>query len=126
MGHPGGEEGWGRAAERTGKRGLWRSGGRIARECTTTRNRCAIEVSGNDLVAATEEGVGRTLEVTPDHWLARGEAVSHRGRNPLVVWGGIPGEAGRVRLLHKGAHQTHAEWVSADTPDPHRVVPPCE
>jgi 23S rRNA (uracil1939-C5)-methyltransferase len=71
--------------------------------------------------------VGRTLEVTPDHWLSRGEAVSHRGRgNPLVVWGGIPGEAARVRLLHKGTHQSHAEWVSADAPDPHRVAPPCE
>ncbi len=44
----------------------------------------------------------------------------------MVVWGGIPGEAGVVRLLHKGAHQNHAEWVSAASPDRHRVVPPCD
>jgi 23S rRNA (uracil-5-)-methyltransferase RumA len=71
--------------------------------------------------------LARTLEVTPDGWLARGEAVAHRNRgNPMVVWGGIPGEAGQVRLLHKGSHQNHAEWVSAETPDLHRVVPPCD
>ena len=71
--------------------------------------------------------MARTLEVTPDGWLARGEAVAHRGRgNPMVVWGGIPGEAGQVRLLHNGSHQNHAEWVSAASPDQHRVVPPCD
>jgi 23S rRNA (uracil1939-C5)-methyltransferase len=81
------------------------------------------------LVALVEIGgeMARTVEVTPDHWVARGEAVVHEpGLKPLLVWGGIPGERARVRLNARGAHQVRGEWVSSETPDPHRVEPPCD
>ncbi|MEZ4240599.1 MAG: 23S rRNA (uracil(1939)-C(5))-methyltransferase RlmD [Myxococcota bacterium] len=71
--------------------------------------------------------MARTVTVTPQRWLPRGEAeVVVPGRIPLVVWGGIPGEASRVRLGHQGANQAHGEWASSDQPDPHRVEPICE
>jgi 23S rRNA (uracil1939-C5)-methyltransferase len=71
--------------------------------------------------------MARTVDVTPQRWLAKGEAVViEPGLRPLVVWGGIPGEKARVRLGHRGLHQAHGEWVSSPKPDPHRVEPPCE
>lgn len=71
--------------------------------------------------------MARTVEVTPERWLPRGDAVVNEpGLLPLVVWGGIPGERARVRIGHRGAHQVRAEWVSSPEPDPHRVAPPCE
>lgn len=71
--------------------------------------------------------MARTVEVTPDRWLPRGEAVVEvEGKKPLVVWGGIPGERATVRLGHQGQHQAHGEWRASAAPDPHRVAPPCD
>ncbi len=47
-------------------------------------------------------------------------------RKSLVVWQGIPGEEARVRIVHEGPHQDQALFLETDTPDPHRVEPPCE
>ena len=69
----------------------------------------------------------RTVDVTPDRWMPRGEAlVSERGLRPLLVWGGIPGERAAVRIAHQGTHQVRGEWVGSDRPSPHRVEPICE
>jgi 23S rRNA (uracil1939-C5)-methyltransferase len=71
--------------------------------------------------------MARTVEVTPQEWLPRGEVkVEVPGRLPLVVFGGIPGEVADVRVTARGHHQVRADWVSARRPDPHRVAPPCE
>ncbi len=47
------------------------------------------------------------------------------GKN-IVVWGGIPGEAGLAMVHHRGQHQDFARWLSSETPDPNRRVPPCD
>ena len=50
---------------------------------------------------------------------------SERGR-PTVVWGGIPGEAGRVHIHHRGQNQDKGRWLSATEPHPSRREPPCD
>ena len=72
--------------------------------------------------------MARFIDAVPDRWLPRGEALvrGDNRRKPLVVWSGIPGEKARIRLHHVGHNQARGEWLSADRPDPHRVVPPCE
>lgn len=72
--------------------------------------------------------MARIVEVQPDRWLPRGEALC-KGvgeQRPLVVWSGIPGESAKVRLVHMGQNQIRGEWVSSASPSPHRVEPPCE
>jgi 23S rRNA (uracil1939-C5)-methyltransferase len=71
--------------------------------------------------------MARTVEVTPQEWLPRGEVrVDVPGRLPLVVFGGIPGETGEVRITARGHHQVRADWVGSSAPDAHRVAPACE
>lgn len=71
--------------------------------------------------------MARTVDVTPERWMARGEVlVSERGLRPLLVWGGIPGERARVRIAHQGTHQVRGEWVESDRPSPYRVEPVCD
>ncbi|MEQ1503449.1 MAG: 23S rRNA (uracil(1939)-C(5))-methyltransferase RlmD [Myxococcota bacterium] len=71
--------------------------------------------------------MARTVEVTPERWLPRGEVlVTERGLRPLLVWGGIVGEPARVRIVHKGGHQVRGEWVSSPVPHARRVAPRCE
>jgi 23S rRNA (uracil1939-C5)-methyltransferase len=71
--------------------------------------------------------MARTVVVTPQRWLPRGEVeVVAPGRLPLVVFGGIPGEPSRVRIGHQGANKAYGEWVGSDAPHEHRVEPPCE
>ena len=72
--------------------------------------------------------MARIVEVRPDRWLPRGEALcpAEGPRKPLVVWSGIPGEVGQVKLVHTGQNQVRGEWVSSVDPSPHRVDPPCE
>lgn len=66
--------------------------------------------------------------VTPHRWTARGEAwVQGRGRSkPMVLWGGIPGETARVRILGEGQHQAYAEVLETKKPHADRVEPPCD
>jgi len=45
---------------------------------------------------------------------------------PLMVFGGIPGEEATVWVQHKGRNQSLGLWRHSDTPDPHRVEPPCD
>ncbi len=67
--------------------------------------------------------------VIPEGWLSRGEAFVRApdGRGQLAVFGGIPGERGRVKMLSRGGHQDRARFVGPiGAPDPTRVTPPCE
>lgn len=72
--------------------------------------------------------MGDVRTVTPDRWSARGEAIATHPTDdrPLLIWGGIPGEESRVRVVYRGQHQVHGAWLRAPRPDPHRVGPPCE
>lgn len=71
--------------------------------------------------------MARTVEVTPQEWMPRGEVkVEVPGRLPLVVFGGIPGERAEVRITARGHHQVRADWVGSPAPDRHRTTPPCE
>ena len=65
------------------------------------------------------------IEVTPDYWGARGEAVVRGKQKPLLVWQGIPGETARVEIRQRGNHQSYAQWVESDRPDDFRVEPQC-
>lgn len=65
--------------------------------------------------------------VVPDGWLSRGEAFVRGDHAQLAVFGGIPGERARVRLIERGGHQHRARFVKADgRPHPDRVDPPCD
>ena len=44
----------------------------------------------------------------------------------MVIFGAIPGEAGKFRIVNRGRNQTYAQWVYSQRPSPHRVKPPCE
>ena len=68
---------------------------------------------------------GRRDTVTPTRWMPKGEACVE-SRPPMVIFGGIPGEAGKFRILDRGRNQTYAQWVYSQKPSPHRVSPPCE
>ena len=62
---------------------------------------------------------------TPDRWMPRGEACVE-ARPPLVVFGGIPGETAKIRVINRGRNQTYAQWVYSSKPSKNRVDPPCE
>lgn len=62
--------------------------------------------------------------VVPSRFHARGEAFVD-GDRPTRVFGGIPGEAARVRVLHRGGNEVYAEWTGADAPSADRVDPSC-
>jgi len=63
----------------------------------------------------------------PDRWIGRGEAVCEPpGANPTIIWGGIPGEAGKVMVHYRGQQQDKARWLSAAEPHPSRREPPCD
>ncbi len=44
----------------------------------------------------------------------------------MVIFGAIPGETGKFRIVDRGRNQTYAQWVYSQRPSPHRVKPPCE
>lgn len=68
-----------------------------------------------------------SVVVTPKRWMPKGDAlVEVRGKLPLVVFGGIPGETARVRVTGQGSHQARGDFQSAEQPHPRRVSPPCE
>ncbi|MDP2305166.1 MAG: hypothetical protein Q8P18_03985 [Pseudomonadota bacterium] len=65
--------------------------------------------------------------VVPDGWLSRGEAFVRGDHAQLAVFGGIPGERAKVRLIERGSHQHRARFVKADgRGHPDRVEPPCD
>lgn len=67
----------------------------------------------------------RHVRVTPAEWTFRGETGVHTRHGPLVIWGGIPGEASDVKILHEGQNRAYGSWQHAETPHPHRVEPKC-
>ena len=66
--------------------------------------------------------------VTPERWTSRGEAwVPGRGhRTPMILWGGIPGETARVRVMGAGQHQAFGEFLETKKPHDDRVEPACD
>ncbi len=65
--------------------------------------------------------------VVPEGWLSRGEAFVSGDGAQLSVFGGIPGERARVRLLERRQHQSRAKFLKVQGPaSPDRVEPPCE
>jgi tRNA/tmRNA/rRNA uracil-C5-methylase (TrmA/RlmC/RlmD family) len=68
-----------------------------------------------------------TIVVTPEGWLSRGEAfVSGRGEQ-LAVFGGIPGEAAKVRIFGRQFSQVRGRAVGPAGPtSEHRQKAPCE
>jgi tRNA/tmRNA/rRNA uracil-C5-methylase (TrmA/RlmC/RlmD family) len=72
---------------------------------------------------------GRSNEVvvTPEGWLSRGEAFVRGEGKQLAVYGGIPGEAVRVRVLDREGPVHRARAIApAGTPHPDRVEPMCD
>lgn len=71
--------------------------------------------------------MSKTVQVTPDRWMPRGECAVTRGvRVPLVVWGGIVGETAHVKIVNRGQNQDRGMVVEVDAPSPHRMQVPCE
>ena len=66
------------------------------------------------------------MPITPDRWVGRGEAVFEGGAKPLLVWGGIPGETGIVKMFRHGQNQDRARWLRAEEPHETRREPPCD
>jgi 23S rRNA (uracil1939-C5)-methyltransferase len=64
--------------------------------------------------------------LTPTRWFGRGEAIVEGQGKQILVWGGIPGEAGRALVHFRGNYQDKARWLSAENPSPIRRVPPCD
>lgn len=76
---------------------------------------------------ATRGGGGDEYVVVPEGWLSRGEAFVRGDGQQLVVFGGIPGERAKVRVVERSQHQARARFVkAAGPPSPDRVHPPCE
>ncbi len=70
---------------------------------------------------------GEEFVVVPEGWLSRGEAFVRGEGAQLAVFGGIPGERARVRLVERSGHQHRARWVKAvGPPSPDRVEPVCD
>jgi len=65
--------------------------------------------------------------VTPEGWLARGDAYVRGDGVQLAVFGGIPGERARVRLTGGKGRQEFAKWVApSGKAHPDRVKPACD
>jgi 23S rRNA (uracil1939-C5)-methyltransferase len=65
--------------------------------------------------------------VTPEAWLSRGEASVAGDGVQLSVFGGIPGERARVRVVSERPHQVRSRWIGPAGPrHPDRVQAPCE
>ncbi len=70
--------------------------------------------------------MARDVTVTPEGWVPRGEAFLKRGHRRLLIWSGIPGEAGVVRIFRQGQNQDMARFIRpAGRPHPLRQDPPC-
>lgn len=65
--------------------------------------------------------------VTPEGWLHRGAAYVSGEDSQLAVFGGIPGERARVKVVGRAGRQAQARWISpAGEPHPLRVKPACD
>lgn len=70
--------------------------------------------------------MAQEITLLPQRWMSRGEAiVEGRGKKPVVVWGGIPGERSLVRVVGRGTNQDYGIWLSSEKPSPYRVAPGC-
>ncbi len=68
-----------------------------------------------------------THVVTPEGWLSRGEAFVRGDGEQLAVFGGIVGEAAKVRVFGQQGQQFRGRVLSVvGAPHPHRVKPACE
>ena len=47
-------------------------------------------------------------------------------RPPMMVFGGIPGETSKIRVMNRGRNQTAALWLYSKNPSPHRVKASCD
>lgn len=70
--------------------------------------------------------MGQFLQLTPDRWSHRGEAVGTAFHKETRVFGGIPGEPADARVLHEGQHTIQAAWKWSPDPHPRRVEPRCD
>lgn len=70
--------------------------------------------------------MSRQHRVVPDEWSRKGSAVVLAKRQPLHVWGGIPGEPAWVEVTYSGPHEAHARFLEATPPHELRRTPPCE
>lgn len=65
--------------------------------------------------------------MVPEGWLTRGEVFVRGDGKQLAVFGGIPGERARVRIVERAQHQVRARFVKAVGPvSPDRVDPACD
>lgn len=65
--------------------------------------------------------------VIPEGWLARGDAFVSGDGSQLAVFGGIPGERARVKIVGGKARQAFAKWIQpVGKAHPSRVKPPCD
>ncbi|GDX80822.1 hypothetical protein LBMAG42_26330 [Deltaproteobacteria bacterium] len=65
--------------------------------------------------------------VTPEGWLSRGEAYVSGEDQQMAVFGGIPGEAVKVRVFGRKGSQVRARVMgTVGRGSPRRVKPPCE
>lgn len=67
------------------------------------------------------------VTVTPEGWLHRGDCFVRGDGVQLAVFGAIPGERARVRLVGHKQHQDIGKFIApAGPPHPERVTPPCD
>ena len=48
----------------------------------------------------------RLTELLPTNWSPKGEAELKKGKIRFLLWGGIPNEKGRYRMVHRGQNQS--------------------
>lgn len=67
------------------------------------------------------------VTVQPTRFNARGEAEAFdRDGRKVRVWGGIPGERARVKIVHQGQYSDGATWQQGRPDDGSRVTPRCD
>jgi 23S rRNA (uracil1939-C5)-methyltransferase len=76
--------------------------------------------------SSEERTLAHEKTLTPQRWMSRGEAiVEGRGKKPVLVWGGIPGEESFIRIVGRGTNQDYGVWLSSEKASPYRVAPGC-
>lgn len=76
---------------------------------------------------AEQKNLNPVHVVVPEGWLTRGDAFASGQQRLLSIFGGIPGEKVRVRIVGEDNHQVYAKLLSfVKGPHPTRVQPPCD